>query len=120
MSSHAGKEFEAVARSDELGEGQLLGVATSAGARICLARVDGRVHAVSDTCPHADFPLSEGVVLPGGVLECVWHGAHFRLETGEVLRGPATDPAKRYEVREEAGRILVGRRQPDRERAGEG
>lgn len=98
----------------------MLSVTTSSGVRICLARAEGRVHAVSDTCPHADFPLSEGSVLPGGILECVWHGAQFRLATGEVLRGPATDPAERYEVREEEGRILVGGRaaKPDREGRG--
>ena len=42
---------------------------------------DGDVHAVDDTCSHANVSLSEGE-LDGCTLECWLHGSRFDLRTG--------------------------------------
>ena len=101
--------FEVVATLDELPVGSLLAVRTAAGERICLVNDAGTLHAVSDTCTHQDFSMSEGHVT-NGTIECIWHGAQFDLRTGKVAKLPAVKPLPVYHVRVEAGRILVGPR----------
>jgi 3-phenylpropionate/trans-cinnamate dioxygenase ferredoxin component len=110
-------EFEAVADVDELPEGGLLGVTTSTGEPVCLINVAGRIAAIHDCCTHAEFLLSDGVIHRDGTVECVWHGARFDCLTGAVRKGPAVDPVPLYDVRVEAGRILVGPRKPAGEEA---
>jgi 3-phenylpropionate/trans-cinnamate dioxygenase ferredoxin subunit len=85
-------------------------VSTADGTRICLVNVDGEIHAVSDVCTHQEFAMSDGMLLPGGVIECAWHGAQFDCRTGAVKRVPATDPLPVYEVTVQDGGIYVGER----------
>lgn len=68
------------------------------GKRIALFYLSGRVHALDDVCTHEGGPLSEGVV-EGDEVECPWHGARFRITTGELLRPPAYENVRRYNVR---------------------
>ena len=103
-------EFEALARVGDIPEDGLLGVRRSTGERICLVKQGGRITALSDLCSHQDFLLSEGNVLPGGLVECIWHGARFDACTGEARRLPATDPVPVHEVRIEGELVLVGPR----------
>lgn len=79
------------------------------GTALCVGRHDGELFVVKDSCPHAEFPLSEGTLYPNGELECCWHGARFDCRTGTVLRGPAEDPLVRYDVEERDGGIWVRR-----------
>ncbi len=105
--------FELVARVDELPEDGLLTVARANGERICLARKDGRIFAVSDVCTHQEFPMAEGMLHDTDgrcVIECIWHGARFDCATGAVLRQPAVDPLPTFTVRVEDGGIYVGGR----------
>lgn len=44
------------------------------GCRLCLARSQGRLHAIVDRCTHQDVPLSEGDV-EDGAIECFMHGS---------------------------------------------
>jgi len=46
---------------------------------IAVFNVDGTFYAISDVCPHAGGPLSEGVVENGKVM-CPWHGWSFHLD----------------------------------------
>jgi 3-phenylpropionate/trans-cinnamate dioxygenase ferredoxin component len=103
-------DFELVATLDDLPEGEPLGVETTRGERICLVNAGGEVLAVSNVCTHQEFAMDLGTVLPGGVIECAWHGARFDLRTGTVLLGPATEPLPCFEVRVEKENVLVGRR----------
>ena len=48
-------------------------------------------------CTHRQGPLSKGK-LDGSTVTCPLHGSQFNVCTGEVLRGPATDPLKIYRV----------------------
>jgi 3-phenylpropionate/trans-cinnamate dioxygenase ferredoxin component len=101
-------DFEFVATVDDVPDGQLLGVETARGERVCLANHRGEICALADECTHAEFPMSSGAVLPDGSVQCAWHGARFDRRTGAVRHGPAVDPLPVYEVRVEEGRIYVG------------
>lgn len=46
-----------------------------------LFRVDGRIHAMEDACPHAGDSLSGGL-LEGCVVVCPAHGWDFDVRTG--------------------------------------
>lgn len=102
--------FEAVAATDDVPEGALVPVTLSDGTNVCLFNHHGTIGAVDDTCTHAEFAMSEGVLHPDGTIECVWHGARFHCATGAVCRGPAFDPLPVYEVRVVDGSVLVKRR----------
>lgn len=66
--------------------------------RIALVRTgDREVHAVNDTCSHANVSLSEGEV-DGCTLECWLHGSRFDLRTGAPTGLPATRPVAVYPV----------------------
>jgi 3-phenylpropionate/trans-cinnamate dioxygenase ferredoxin subunit len=103
--------FEAVARVDDIPEGELLAVEKSDGTRICLVNLGGgEILALSDSCTHQDFPMAAGTLLPDGTIECAWHGARFDCRTGAVRKPPATEPIPVYEVRVADGDVLVGAR----------
>jgi 3-phenylpropionate/trans-cinnamate dioxygenase ferredoxin component len=100
--------WEDVGAEQDITEGMLTGVVTASGVPVCLFRHQGVIGAVHDRCTHAEFPLSDGSLMPSGVIECVWHGAQFDCRTGAVRRGPADEPVTRHAVRVEGGRVLVG------------
>ncbi|MGA8030408.1 MAG: Rieske 2Fe-2S domain-containing protein [Bryobacteraceae bacterium] len=51
------------------------------GATYAICNVDGDVHCVEGTCPHAGGPLGEGN-LDGNYLVCPWHGWEYDCRTG--------------------------------------
>lgn len=59
--------------------------------------VGGNFCATEAKCTHRQGPLSKGK-LDGSTVTCPLHGSQFNVCTGEVLRGPATDPLKTYRV----------------------
>jgi nitrite reductase (NADH) small subunit len=80
-------------------------VVTVAGTRVALIRVEGRLHALDDTCPHRGGPLSEGD-LEGHVLHCPLHAWPFDVRTGQCSRQPGA-PVRIYQVRVEGEHILL-------------
>ncbi|MEO8562922.1 MAG: Rieske 2Fe-2S domain-containing protein [bacterium] len=104
-------EFHDVAEVSALPEGELLGVTLPDGTSVCLYNDRGVIGALGGICTHGQFPMSDGVLIGDGTIECVWHGARFDCRTGAVRRHPATGPLPVYQVRVEAGRIFVGRRE---------
>ncbi len=78
--------FVAVVRRDELAEGELREVFVG-GRSVAVALVDGVVHAVDGTCPHAGGPLAEGR-LDGTTLSCPMHGWSFDVASGECHVNP--------------------------------
>ena len=96
-------------RASDLADGQLLQGRNANGTALCIGRHQGALFAVKDSCPHAEFPLSEGSLYPDGELECCWHGARFACRTGKVLRGPAETDLVRFDVEERDGTIWVRR-----------
>jgi nitrite reductase/ring-hydroxylating ferredoxin subunit/uncharacterized membrane protein len=99
------EDFTAACPEASLAEGTPTRVDVG-GAAVMLLRRGPEILALSDTCTHRGGPLSEGKII-GNCVECPWHASHFDLHTGEVMRGPATAPERRYEVRVEGGTVLV-------------
>ena len=96
-----------VAALREVPPGTLHAVTLPSGTRVCLANIDGTIVAIRDVCSHQAFPLSEGTLLPGGILECAWHGARFDCRTGAALTPPAEEPVARYDTAVRDGMIYV-------------
>ena len=76
------------------------------GMAALLVRRDGILCAIANVCTHAGGPLNEGS-LDGRVVTCPWHGSRFRIDTGQVLRGPATFPQPTFTVREGNGAVCL-------------
>ncbi len=79
----ASQQFDDFALPDE---GELVAVDVD-GTAVAVAVLDGEVHAVDDTCPHAGCSLAEGE-LEDGTVVCPCHFARFDLTTGRVVEGP--------------------------------
>jgi 3-phenylpropionate/trans-cinnamate dioxygenase ferredoxin component len=60
------------------------------GRAILLAKVDGKIYAMDNTCTHAGASLNEGILgrEQGNpfLLTCPWHSAHFDIRTGKVYQ----------------------------------
>ena len=67
---------------------------------------DGHLHAVGDTCSHAEVSLSEGEV-EDCTIECWLHGSRFDLRTGQPLALPAIRPVPVYPVTIDGDDVLV-------------
>ena len=80
------------------------------GVDVLVHQEGDRLLALADRCTHRGGPLHGGPVQDGcGV--CPWHLSAYRLEDGEVARGPATRPQPRFEARIREG-VLEVRRAP--------
>jgi 3-phenylpropionate/trans-cinnamate dioxygenase ferredoxin subunit len=76
------------------------------GEPVCIARSQGRVHAIYDVCSHAEVALSEGDV-EDGTVECWLHGSRFDLASGKPTGLPANRPVPVYAVKVEGDDVLV-------------
>jgi len=78
------------------------------GCPVALVRLGDTVHAIGDTCSHAEVSLAEGIVdTDECALECWKHGSLFSLESGEALTLPATRPVPTYVVRVDGDDVFV-------------
>jgi nitrite reductase/ring-hydroxylating ferredoxin subunit/uncharacterized membrane protein len=69
--------------------------------------------AIAERCNHRGGPLHDGTIDADGCVTCPWHGSRFRLSDGSLVRGPATRPQPRYEVRRTvSGEVEVRRARP--------
>ena len=66
----------------------------------------GDIHAIDDTCSHANVSLSEGDV-EDGEIECWLHGSRFDLRSGEPTGLPAVTPIAVYPVKINGGDVFV-------------
>jgi len=85
-------------------------VVTAGDRLLAPVNVDGTFYAVDDECTHRGGDLGEGEINPDWddwALECPLHGSVFDVRTGEVLRGPATEPVNTYPVEVNAGVVKV-------------
>jgi len=76
------------------------------GVPVLLYRASGTVVALANTCSHMGGPLDEGTIADDCVT-CPWHGSIFKFADGSVVRGPASSPQPRYEVRVSDERIEI-------------
>ncbi len=75
------------------------------GRRVALVRVEERLYALADACPHRGGPLSEGD-LAGSLLHCPLHAWPFDVRTGLCPERPGVR-VPIYEVRVDGEQILV-------------
>ena len=81
--------------------------ASVAGLDIAFARTEEGVLAAFDQwCSHEECPLADGD-LEGDKVLCYCHSSEFDVWTGAVLRGPATDPIRVFEVNTVDGELHV-------------
>ena len=99
------QEFTPAIGVDDLPEGKLHR-AEVGGMGVLLYRQGSRIHALADRCTHRGCSLSDGET-DGSSVTCPCHGSMFRLEDGEILRGPATAPAPSFQVRRREGKVEV-------------
>lgn len=81
---------------------------------VLLLKVDDHVFAIGNQCSHQGAGLDRGVVKVAGSVKtvtCPAHGSMFDLETGKVMRPPATKAVQAYDVKVEDGRILIRARE---------
>lgn len=64
---------------------------------VSVFNVAGRFYATQSLCTHMKGELAKGK-LEGSTLTCPKHGAQFNVTSGAVLRGPATESLKTYNV----------------------
>jgi len=76
------------------------------GHEILVVNVEGNFYAVSNRCPHLNYPLYLGS-LNDKILICGFHYAKFDVTTGEVLSPPAHEPLKTFKVKTEGSAVLV-------------
>lgn len=71
---------------------------------ICVANVDGVIHAMENTCLHRGGPLGAGVIEDGKVI-CPWHGWAWDPKTGEAhVKGAKVEV---YGVKVEGGETVI-------------
>jgi len=66
----------------------------------------GDIHAIDDTCSHANVSLSEGDV-EDTAIECWLHGSRFDLRSGKPIGLPAIIPIAVYPVKIDGGDVFV-------------
>jgi nitrite reductase (NADH) small subunit len=74
------------------------------GKAVCVANVDGVIHAMENTCLHRGGPLGEGVI-EGGKVICPWHGWAWDPKTGQA--GPPDAKVAVYPVKVEGNDVLI-------------
>ena len=77
---------------------------------VLICRDGDDVFAIGNQCTHQGAALDRGVVRIAGsvrTVTCPAHGSMFDLETGKVMRPPATKPVPVYDVKVEDGRVYV-------------
>ena len=79
--------------------------------RVAVFKVDGRIHAMSDKCPHMAASLADGRILDGRV-ECHMHEWTFDLVTGEGSRKDKPWACARIYQVKISGREVFVRRPP--------
>lgn len=89
--------FVKVARTDDFAPGQAKRI-DIAGRSLAIFNLGGCYHAIDDACNHRGGPLSEGQVEDDAVV-CPWHGARFRISTGELLGPPGRGAVRIYPTR---------------------
>jgi nitrite reductase/ring-hydroxylating ferredoxin subunit/Fe-S cluster biogenesis protein NfuA len=75
------------------------------GYDVLLIRLQGRLFAYQNQCPHMGMPLNKGTC-DEGTLICPWHGFRFDLTSGECMTAPQVQ-LQPYPLRLEGEQIWV-------------
>jgi nitrite reductase/ring-hydroxylating ferredoxin subunit len=80
------------------------------GDLVLVLKAGDQIFAIGNQCTHQGAGLDRGVVKISGsvrTVTCPAHGSTFNLETGKVMRPPATKPVPVYDVKVEDGRVFL-------------
>src|SRR3989344_3327342 len=77
------------------------------GERVALFNLNGEIHAIHNTCPHAGGPLGEGS-LDESIITCPWHGWQFNVKDGASPINPNAKVAK-FNVLIDGNKIKISR-----------
>ena len=102
-------DWTSVGMLDDLTDRKPIRVAVD-GDAVLLLKSDDQVFAIGNQCTHQGAGLDRGVVKIAGsvrTVTCPAHGSTFNLETGKVMRPPATKPVPVYDVKVEDGRVFI-------------
>lgn len=82
------------------------------GEAVLVVRSGDRLFAMENRCSHQGAPLHKGPVRFGSLnqVTCPAHGSMFNLETGAVLRGPASKRLATYDARVTEGIVEIRKR----------
>jgi nitrite reductase/ring-hydroxylating ferredoxin subunit len=95
-----------IANADDVVEGEPFACDFD-GRKLGLYRVEGEVFALDDICPHQRNVRLSGGYFDGERIECPMHQSQFEVRTGRCMNPPAKADLRRYDVRIEAGGVLV-------------
>jgi nitrite reductase (NADH) small subunit len=124
MAQYRAMGLECVARLDQVPRRGGL-IVDAGGVEIGLFRVDARVVAFRNVCPHSGAPVCRGTVagttLPsrvyeyeygrdGEILQCPWHGWEFDLLTGRHLVEGSRARLRQYPVEVHGEHVYVATR----------
>jgi len=77
------------------------------GREVAIVRTGGEFYALQNDCTHAGNPIGEGDLVDDLVIECPGHAATFKVDSGEVVSGPADEALETYEVEVVNGMVRV-------------
>jgi nitrite reductase/ring-hydroxylating ferredoxin subunit len=97
-------DFIEAAQLDQMAPGTRR-VVTVAGKDVALFNVDGNIHAMADTCPHAGASLAAGKI-DGKIVTCRAHGLKFDVTTGQSPSVPGFGVAS-HAVKIRDGKISI-------------
>jgi len=97
-------DFVTVAKVSDVKEGEGK-VVEANGKTIALFNVEGKFHAIDNTCKHAQGPLGEGIC-DGNVVTCPWHGWKYNVTDGVCVTNPQVK-VDTFEVQVEGDELKV-------------
>ncbi len=80
-------------------------VVNANGKEMALFKIDGKIYAIENVCPHRGGPLAEGYV-EGSEITCPWHAWTFDVKTGICQTVPDMKQPV-FPVKTETGDIFV-------------
>ena len=73
---------------------------------VVVCKVEGKLQAFQNMCPHAGLPVSDGG-LNGKVIVCPYHGFAYDVETGKNVDFEGDVPLRKFDVRESEGKVEI-------------
>ena len=106
---NAPSEWTPVLDESQLEEAELTGGQAN-GLAVLLVRKGEQFYALADRCSHRGCSLHEGRLNADDTITCPCHGSTFRLD-GSIVKGPATAPQPRFDVRTREGKVEIRQNQ---------
>ncbi|KAJ3092310.1 hypothetical protein HK102_008621 [Quaeritorhiza haematococci] len=95
-----------VANVNDLKNGEMKEVSLGSS-KALLSRVNDKYYATSHLCTHYKAPLIKGTLADDGRVMCPWHGACFRVQTGDIEDGPSVDGLVKFETFVKGDKVFV-------------